>query len=67
MNKLIQKLAYESARTVDANLMAQDPAFVEKFAMMIIQECANIYEAIDNGNTVHGAEDFQQALRRHFK
>lgn len=39
MNKLIQELAYESAREVEANLMAQDPAFVEKFARMIIQEC----------------------------
>jgi len=38
MNKLIQELAYESAREVEANLMAQDPAFVEKFARMIIQE-----------------------------
>jgi hypothetical protein len=39
MNKLIQEIAYESARAVEANLMAQDPAFVEKFAMMIVREC----------------------------
>lgn len=39
MNKLIQELAYASAQAVEANLMTQDPAFVEKFARMIIQEC----------------------------
>jgi len=40
MNKLIQKLAYESALAVEVNLMTQDPAFVEKFAELLIQKCA---------------------------
>lgn len=56
MNKLIQELAYESARAVEANLMAQDPAFVEKFAMMIIQECCE---------QVSGTAETE--IRKHFR
>jgi hypothetical protein len=36
------------------------------FAKLIIQECAGIYEAIDNGNKQHGTRDYLLALKRHF-
>ena len=32
-------------------------------AELLLKECAGIYEAIDNGNTVKGTTDFQEALR----
>ena len=55
MNKVIQEIAYESARAVDVNLLAQDPKFVEAFAMMIIQECCE---------PLSGLEELR--IRKHF-
>jgi hypothetical protein len=37
-----------------------------KFAELIVQECAGIYEAIDNGNKVEGTENYLEALHKRF-
>lgn len=34
----------------------------QRLAELLLKECAGIYEAIDNGNTVKGTTDFQEAL-----
>jgi len=39
---------------------------LRKFAELIVQECMNVYEAIDNGNAVEGSKDFPTALHRRF-
>jgi len=46
-----------------------DPVTVdlEKFAKLIVRECAGIYDAIDNGNLVEGTDDYLEALRKTFR
>lgn len=34
----------------------------QRLAELLLKECAGIYEAIDNGSTVKGTTDFQEAL-----
>jgi hypothetical protein len=38
----------------------------EKFAELIVKECAGIYEKIDNGNLHLGTDNYLEALRKHF-
>ncbi len=38
----------------------------EKFAHLIVRECAGIYEKIDNGNLHMGTDNYLEALRKHF-
>ena len=42
-------------------------AKMEKFAQLIVSECAGIYDAIDNGNTQMGTDDYLEALRLTFR
>lgn len=39
---------------------------LEKFAELIAKKCANIYQAIDNGNEVEGTDNYLRALSIHF-
>ncbi len=41
-------------------------AFAEKFAELIVKECAGIYSKIDNGNLHMGTDDYLEALQKHF-
>ncbi len=38
----------------------------DKFAELIVRECAGIYSKIDNGNLHMGTDDYLEALRKHF-
>ena len=38
----------------------------EKFAELIVRECAGIYEKIDNGNLHMGTDNYLEALQKHF-
>jgi hypothetical protein len=38
----------------------------EKFAELIVRECAGIYDKIDNGNLHMGTDDYLEALQKHF-
>ena len=38
----------------------------EKFAQLIVRECAGIYDKIDNGNLHMGTDDYLLALQKHF-
>jgi len=38
----------------------------EKFAQLIVNECAGIYDSIDNGNLVNGTDDYLEALHKTF-
>ena len=64
MNKRIQELASLAHCSIDG--MGYGEGNIEKFAKLIIQECAGIYQAIDNGNAQHGTMDYLVALRKHF-
>ncbi len=73
MNERIQELA------VKAKLMAEEDinrqlsynaelkAFAEKFAELIVQECAGIYSKIDNGNLHMGTDNYLEALHKTFR
>lgn len=39
---------------------------VEAFAKLIVNECAGVYEAIDNGNQVKGTNNYLKALQLRF-
>lgn len=38
----------------------------EKFAELLIRECAGIYDKIDNGNLHMGTDDYLEALHKTF-
>jgi hypothetical protein len=39
---------------------------LNKFAELIVRECAGIYDKIDNGNDHLGTDDYLLALKRNF-
>jgi hypothetical protein len=41
--------------------------WLEKFAELIVRECAGIYSKIDNGNLHMGTDDYLTALVKHFE
>ena len=40
---------------------------LEKFAKLIVEECAGIYASIDNGNLHMGTDDYLEALHKTFR
>lgn len=40
---------------------------LEKFAELIVAECAGIYSRIDNGNLHMGTDDYLEALHKTFR
>jgi hypothetical protein len=48
------------------NTPLYDMAQLEKFAELIVRECAGIYDKIDNGNLHMGTENYPEALQKHF-
>lgn len=40
--------------------------FIDKFAELIVKECAGIYSKIDNGNLHTGTDDYLEALHKTF-
>ena len=65
MNERIKELAEQAWNMVeDTN---RPLLFAEKFAKLIVGECAGIYDAIDNGNLVEGTDDYLEALRKTFR
>jgi hypothetical protein len=73
MNERLTEL-YRASRPKEA-LASQDEfksanallgSDVEKFAELLIRECAGIYSKIDNGNLHMGTDDYLTALVKHF-
>jgi hypothetical protein len=69
MNPRIEKLAQQAGYTPlpgfdFANSLEE--VFIQKFAELIVRECAGIYDKIDNGNLHLGTEDYLEALQKHF-
>ena len=67
MNERIKELAIQVQRTEMPGVLFAHPEFVEKFAELIVRECAGIYDKIDNGNAHLGTEDYLEALHKHFQ
>ena len=64
MNERIRALALQAGGSHYPDVGGE---LLEKFALLVAQRCAAIYEAIDNGNAVHGTMNYVQALRREFE
>ena len=64
MNPRIQELLEKVGGHGTRALMHPDD--VEKFAELIVRECAGIYDKIDNGNLHMGTDDYLEALHRTF-
>jgi hypothetical protein len=74
MNERIRKLAKKSGFSLDKNgiytaKLEHLPITenMEKFAELIVRECAGIYEKIDNGNLHMGTDNYLEALQKHFR
>ena len=77
MNERIKELAEQARQYAFAKVEnTQDPTewsskyynemFDQKFAELIVRECAGIYDKIDNGNEHLGTEDYLEALHKTF-
>ena len=68
MNERIKKLEQQSYIDAPHEMGGTYKAFSkEKFARLIVRECAGIYDKIDNGNAHLGTEDYLEALEKHFQ
>ena len=72
MNERIKELIKESTefKRIDLGDSSYREQFVfnkEKFAELIVQECAGIYSKIDNGNLHMGTDDYLEALHKTFR
>ncbi len=69
MNERIRELA-EQAKEVSHWLDGgYTPVYctnLEKFAELIVRDCAGIYDKIDNGNLHMGTDDYLEALHKTF-
>ena len=73
MSDRIRQLAKKSGFSLDSNgiytaKLEHLPITenMEKFALLIVKECAGIYSKIDNGNQHLGTDDYLEALQKHF-
>jgi hypothetical protein len=73
MNERIEKLALQAGMHRDKYGMYfagdkhdEDGVDLEKFAELIVKECAGIYDKIDNGNLHMGTNDYLEALHKTF-
>jgi hypothetical protein len=77
MNERIRELAEQAGFETDRGPLIVPGPYIkvgglcvgvplEKFAELIVKECAGIYDKIDNGNAHEGTEDYLYALKRHF-
>lgn len=64
MNERIQQLLDESKLTSVQEMFEPE---LYKFAELIVKECAEIYECIDNGNLHAGTDDYLEALHKTFR
>lgn len=65
MNERIRELAVQ-ANFTEQDIKDMSPGF-EKFALLIVKECAGIYDRIDNGNLHLGTDNYLEALHKHFR
>jgi hypothetical protein len=64
MNERIRELLEQAG--VKYVIMPKDTVY-EKFAELIVRECAGIYSKIDNGNLHMGTDDYLEALHKTFR
>ena len=70
MNERIKELADKASQWVIDNsngVHAPYERWNEKFAELIVRECAGIYSKIDNGNLHMGTNNYLEALHKTFR
>ena len=60
---MLERFAAQSLVEHDGELIFSK----EKFAELIVRECAGIYDKIDNGNLHMGTDNYLEALQKHFE
>jgi len=65
MNEEIRQLA-DQCFVFDTEGNISNAYMIERFAVLIVQGCASIYNKIDNGNAHLGTENYLEALQKHF-
>ena len=65
MNETIKQFMIQSGTDISGKWMSIDSA--EKFAELIVRECAGIYDKIDNGNLHMGTDNYLEALHKTFR
>ena len=63
MNERIKEIALQAG---GSHYSAVGGKLLEKFAELIVKECAGIYDKIDNGNLHMGTDNYLEALQKHF-
>ena len=75
MNKRIRELAQQAEILITvAGAFHNTPQgayqlqeqHMNKFAELLVRECAGIYDKIDNGNLHMGTDNYLEALQKHF-
>jgi len=64
MNERIKELALQAG---GSHYPAVGGKLLEKFAELIVKECAGIYDKIDNGNLHMGTDNYIEALHKTFR
>ncbi|CAB4123167.1 hypothetical protein UFOVP29_326 [uncultured Caudovirales phage] len=72
MNHRIRELAEQAGFAVGLRYVTPDyqvfeSVEMEKFAELIVRECAGIYSKIDNGNLHMGTDNYLEALHKTFR
>jgi hypothetical protein len=67
MNARIKELWDQAAKLESDPSWEGQTKFMEKFAELIVQECAGIYSKIDNGNLHMGTDNYLEALHKTFR
>ena len=66
MNEKIRQLADQCFVVDFQGNISANAYMIERFAELIVKECASIYNKIDNGNAHLGTENYLEALQKHF-
>ena len=75
MNQRIRELAEQARQDylknhwpsgISSDNVGMYPQLMERFAELIVEECAGIYSKIDNGNLHMGTDDYLEALHKTF-
>ena len=68
MNERIRELLVKAREsTKEGKWNAPTSVWAEKFAELIVTDCAGIYDKIDNGNLHMGTDNYLEALHKTFR
>ena len=68
MNERIHELLVKAREsTKEGKWNAPTAVWAEKFAELIVTDCAGIYDKIDNGNLHMGTDNYLEALHKTFR